>query len=53
VSYVPVLAMTVALEPTSAVMTSSRSSFSRSLTVGPSPVVPHTTTPSEPVSIRW
>src|SRR5689334_6819334 len=45
--------MTVAEAPTSVTTASNRSSFSRSVTVGPSPVVPHTTMPSDPVSTRW
>ena len=46
------LATTVARDPTSDTTVSNSSSFSRSFTVGPSPVVPQTTIPSDPVSAR-
>src|SRR5436189_669639 len=52
VSYVPVPAITVARPPTSSTATRKRSSFSASLSVGDSPVVPQTTSPSEPFSTR-
>ena len=52
-SYVPVPAITVARPPTSSTATRKRSSFSASLSVGDSPVVPQTTSPSEPFSTRY
>jgi hypothetical protein len=53
VSFEPVPAITVRSPPASSITTSSSASFSASLRVGDSPVVPATTTPSEPWSNRW
>ena len=48
VEYVPVPAITVARSPTASTAAAKRDSRSSSLSVGASPVVPATTTPSEP-----
>jgi hypothetical protein len=53
VEYVPVPAMTVARSPTAPTATRKSSSRSSSESVGDSPVVPATTSPSEPWSTRW
>src|SRR6185312_11779170 len=45
--------MTRARSPTSSSTTRSSSRFSSSVVVGDSPVVPETTSPSQPASIRW
>src|SRR6202012_5698093 len=45
--------MTRARSPTASSTTRSNSSFSSSVVVGDSPVVPETTRPSHPASIRW
>src|SRR5690348_14384998 len=52
VSYVPVPAITVARSPTASTAARKSSSFSSSLSVGDSPVVPQTTSPSDPLSTR-
>src|SRR5437016_1054476 len=45
--------MTLARSPTALRAAENRRIFSLSLSVGASPVVPHTTTPSEPLSTRY
>ncbi len=52
-SYVPVPATTVARSPTASTAAAKSSSFSASESVGDSPVVPETTSPSEPWSTRY
>ncbi len=47
-SYVPVFATTLARSPTASTAAAKSTSFSASLSVGASPVVPATTIPSEP-----
>ncbi len=47
------LAITVALSPTSSTLAAQSSNFSSSVRVGDSPVVAATTSPSAPLSITW
>src|SRR5581483_4579648 len=53
VSYVPAPATIRARSPTASSTARSRASFSSSVVVGDSPVVPDNTRPSQPASTRW
>src|SRR4051794_9209699 len=53
VSLVPTPATTCARSPTASATTRTSASFSASVVVGDSPVVPFTTRPSLPASTRW